>query len=236
MLNKKNSLFAALAVLVFSFPASAADEFVDIQNFAFSPQSVTINVGDKVTWTNLDTIFHTSTSTTGVWNSGTLSNMQSFAFTFLVPPGSYEYVCTLHPFMLPGKVVVEGCFLESDVDFVPAQTGGTVNFKLQAGAGNAGRNYIMLGSVTGTSPGFPLPGGLAVMPLNWDPFTDLVLAFLNTPIFSSFLGGLDATGAAAAQLNAPPLPPAAVGLIMDFAYALNKPFDCASNPVSIRII
>jgi hypothetical protein len=39
-------------------------------------------------------------------------------------------------------------------------------FSLDAGVGNAGDTYLLLGSVTGTSPGFALPGGL-IMPLNW---------------------------------------------------------------------
>lgn len=231
----KKTLCLVLLATVFAGYTNAAVINVDIQNLAFNPQAVVINVGDSVKWTNLDTFTdHTSTSTSGLWDSGLLSAGDMFEFEFLVPPGSYEYKCAVHPSML-GKVVVQGCFLEHTPDFIIAQTGGTVDFKLHAGAVNGGRNYILLGTVSGTAPGFPLPGGFAVLPINWDPFTDLVLAFINTPVFMDFLGQLDANGQAFAQLNAPPLPANAVGLEMDFAYALNNPWDCASNPVKIRI-
>ena len=235
---KKIAGFVFMSMFFTAF-TQAADESVEIANFAFDPQVVMVNVGDKIKWTNLDTFaFHTSTSTAipPIWDSGLLGAMASFEFQFLLPPGTYEYECTVHPFMLPGKVIVEGCFLDRTPDFIPAQTGGIVDFKLDAGPGNAGRNYILLGSVTGTVPGFPLPGGLATLPINWDPFTDFVLVFINTPVFFNFLGQLDANGQALAILNAPPLPANAIGVIMDFAYALNNPWDCASNPVTVRII
>jgi len=126
--------------------------------------------------------------------------------------------------------------LVADTYEIAQPTGGTVNLTLDAGPSHANRYYLILGSVTGTDPGFPLPGGYATLPLNWDVFTDFVLAFLNTPAFTGFLGTLDGSGRAAAQINAPPLPPATIGVILYFAYCLNNPFDFASNPVEIEII
>jgi hypothetical protein len=61
--------------------------------------------------------------------------------------------------------------LEADAFTLPELTGGTVHFSLDAGAANGGRNYIILGSYTGNAPGFPLPGGMAVLPINNDYFT-----------------------------------------------------------------
>jgi plastocyanin len=56
---------------------------VTIQSFAFSPQNLTINVGDTVTWTNLDSVAHTVTSNTGSeLNSSNLSQGQSYSHTF----------------------------------------------------------------------------------------------------------------------------------------------------------
>jgi plastocyanin len=63
-----------------------------------SPSSLTVSVGDTVTWTNHDGVAHTSTSNTGVWNSGSLSNGQSFSFIFSTV-GSFPYHCTIHPSM-----------------------------------------------------------------------------------------------------------------------------------------
>ncbi|MFH1998640.1 MAG: hypothetical protein ABIK28_03120 [Planctomycetota bacterium] len=58
--------------------------------------------------------------------------------------------------------------LSIDTNQLTAAAGGTILFNLDAGASHASRNYLILGSATGTSPGYPLPGGMATLPLNWD--------------------------------------------------------------------
>jgi hypothetical protein len=72
--------------------------------------------------------------------------------------------------------------------------------------------------------------------LNWDPFTDVVLLLLNSPVFLNFLGSLDANGQASAQINAPSLPTGYVGTVMHYAFCCNGPFDFASNSVGIKIV
>ena len=79
---------------------------VSIVNMSFQPASLTINVGQTVTWTNNDTMAHTVTSDTGVWNSGTLNPGASFSFTFTTP-GTYTYHCAFHGSMT-GTIVVTG--------------------------------------------------------------------------------------------------------------------------------
>jgi len=112
--------------------------------------------------------------------------------------------------------------------------GGVVDYFLDAGPSNAGRTYLLLATVSGTSPGIPLPGGYATLPLNWDMLTDLVLIYLNTPMFANFTGTLDTLGQSMAQLDAPPT--ALVGPVMHFAYTMNMPFDFASNAVSVQFV
>lgn len=71
---------------------------VAIHNFAFSPQNLTVHVGDTVTWTQLDTFQHTVTSNDGeppLFDSGLLSLNQTFAYTFNVP-GNFAYYCIPH--------------------------------------------------------------------------------------------------------------------------------------------
>jgi hypothetical protein len=131
------------------------------------------------------------------------------------------------------KVLTKGVF--SDTYDLPAGSGGTLNFNLSAGSENEDRKYFLLGNFSGTSPGTQLPGGL-VLPLNWDWFSDLVLLLANTPVFEDFCGQLNASGEATAQLNAGPLDPAYVGVILHFAYVLYAPFDFVSNPVPITIV
>jgi plastocyanin len=79
---------------------------VSIQNYAFQPQNVTISPGTTVRWTNADSATHTSTSDTGVWNSGTLNQGQSFQYTFNTP-GTYTYHCDVHRGM-SGTITVTG--------------------------------------------------------------------------------------------------------------------------------
>ncbi len=113
--------------------------------------------------------------------------------------------------------------------------GGTIDFSLDAGSSQAGRNYLLCSSLSGTDPGTLLPGGLVVIPLNRDWFTDYVLARLNTSTFSDFWGSLDPAGTAQAQLNAPPIP-GWVGTTLHFAFALNAPWDFASNAVAVEVV
>jgi len=72
---------------------------------AFTPNAVTINVGDRVNWIWGGSHPHTSTSQASppVWNSGTLVNPASFGFTFTTA-GSYPYVCVIHGFTGSVKV------------------------------------------------------------------------------------------------------------------------------------
>jgi plastocyanin len=73
---------------------------VAITNFAFSPASLTVKAGTKVTWTNRDGDAHTVTSTGsgGPLNSPAMSTNATFSFTFTTP-GTFNYLCTIHPFM-----------------------------------------------------------------------------------------------------------------------------------------
>jgi glucose/arabinose dehydrogenase/plastocyanin len=94
---------AAVANLDGSAHAETFD--VSIVGFDFSPDTVVINVGDTVRWTEKDGAFHTTTSDTGLWNSGSLDLNETFSFTFN-SVGTYNYHCTPHP-MMTGMVVVQ---------------------------------------------------------------------------------------------------------------------------------
>ncbi len=87
-------------VLLFAVPvvAVAATSAVTIADFSFSPSQVTVNAGDTVRWTNNGPSPHTTTSTSGVWDSGTLAPGQTFSFTFTTA-GTFAYHCTIHPQM-----------------------------------------------------------------------------------------------------------------------------------------
>ncbi|MGH2474370.1 MAG: cupredoxin domain-containing protein [Candidatus Limnocylindrales bacterium] len=95
---------AGLAIGLVAGPVSAADEAVTIAGFAFDPASVTVRVGDSVTWTNQDSAAHTATAS-GTFASGDLANGQSFTYTFTTA-GTFDYICAIHPTMA-GTVVVQ---------------------------------------------------------------------------------------------------------------------------------
>jgi plastocyanin len=72
---------------------------------AYNPNPINIARGSTVTWVNNDTTTHTSTSDTGLWNSGNLAPGANFTMTFQ-NAGSFPYHCTQHANMI-GTVVVQ---------------------------------------------------------------------------------------------------------------------------------
>lgn len=79
------------------------------QNLRFNPATVTVAVGTTVTWVNNDPqgLPHTTTSDSGLWDSGNMSVGQSFSHTF-TQPGTFTYRCTLHQAQgMTGTIVVQ---------------------------------------------------------------------------------------------------------------------------------
>jgi plastocyanin len=93
----------SLGILALPLAAYAATATVSVRDFSFQPQTITIRVGDTVTWTNNDTATHTATSL-GRWDTGTfgIGASRSVGFT---NAGTYPYFCLLHSIMF-GTVVV----------------------------------------------------------------------------------------------------------------------------------
>ena len=126
--------------------------------------------------------------------------------------------------------------LQTNTYRIPESTGGSAEFLILAGSENAHRNYFLLGGVTGMDPGTLLPGGTTIMPLNLDGFTNFVVSLYNTSYFSNFMGKLDAKGTATATFDTLGPLPGGAGHLMYFAYALDRPWDFASDPVKIGIV
>jgi plastocyanin len=78
---------------------AASSGKIDISNFEFVPKSVTVKTGTPVTWTNKDSSAHTATATGpgAGFDTGTLQ--QGDSKTLTVAPGTYHYICDIHPFM-----------------------------------------------------------------------------------------------------------------------------------------
>jgi plastocyanin len=91
-------------------PAPSGDavraEKVEIVEFAYDPDPVTIEAGGKVIWTNRDSAPHTATADDGSFDTGTLGEGKLKSESFK-KPGAYTYFCEIHPTMQGTVEVVE---------------------------------------------------------------------------------------------------------------------------------
>ncbi len=91
-------------------PAKPGNPVIDvtrltIRNFAYQPANIQVRVGTTLTWTNQDNVPHSVTFKNGMKDSGLLSQGQSFSYAFNTP-GTYQYYCTVHPYMVATVTVV----------------------------------------------------------------------------------------------------------------------------------
>jgi plastocyanin len=104
-------LMAAVCVMLATTFALAQSEKEDdkvvtvtIDNFSFSPETLTIKPGTKVKFVNHDDIPHTVVAVDKTFRSKVMDTDESYEFTF-VNAGSIDYFCSLHPHMT-AKIVV----------------------------------------------------------------------------------------------------------------------------------
>ena len=78
---------------------------ITVDNFTFTPGTLTVPVNSTVTWMNKDDVPHVIASTDGLFRSKGLDTDDHFSYTF-TKPGTYSYFCSIHPKMV-GKIVVQ---------------------------------------------------------------------------------------------------------------------------------
>ena len=76
----------------------ASTDRVAIADFAFDPETATVDAGTKLTWTNDDEAPHTATADDGSFDTGTLK-LDDTGAVAIDQPGTYTYYCRFHPFM-----------------------------------------------------------------------------------------------------------------------------------------
>jgi plastocyanin len=156
-------VLGALLAHASATPARAATQHVvDIANVAFGPASLTIAVGDTVTWTNSDSMPHTATDEDDRFDSGNLDPGQSFSFTFTAP-GTYAYRCDYHSNMA-GTIVVQ----EAAAPTAPSPTAPTGQQPAAAASGPGSPGTQPNTAVAPPGAGIQLPAllmglGLLVM-------------------------------------------------------------------------
>ncbi|MGW6935237.1 cupredoxin domain-containing protein [Lentzea sp. NPDC054927] len=113
-------VLAALAVLTFAVSTAAAAEThrIPIAQYAYVPATMTVHVGDVVTWTNQDQAAHDVAG--GTFRSPMLAQGQSWSFTF-TQPGTFDYICSVHPDMRAQIIVLAEETHEQTVAPPPAQ-------------------------------------------------------------------------------------------------------------------
>jgi len=71
-----------------------------IKDFAFQPTSLNASPGAKITVTNQDATPHTVTASGAkAFDTGSIQGGQTTTFTAPTAPGSYPYICSIHPNM-----------------------------------------------------------------------------------------------------------------------------------------
>ena len=102
-------VLAAFAVLTsasffgaVSTASAATTHQIPIARYSYVPATMTVNVGDVVTWTNQDQASHDVAG--GTFHSPMLAQGQSWSFTF-TQPGTFDYICSVHPDMRASIVV-----------------------------------------------------------------------------------------------------------------------------------
>jgi plastocyanin len=76
-------------------PTQAAGDRVTISGFSFSPKTLQVKAGTRVTWLNRNSSAHTITADDGSFSSGELEMNDSFSFTFDTA-GTFNYHCDFH--------------------------------------------------------------------------------------------------------------------------------------------
>jgi len=112
--NKMAALLCGISFLNLSLFALAGEmktadgkqNSIEIKDFAFNPQTLTVKSGEKITWINRDEEPHTVVSVEKQFKKSTaLDTDQEFTIT-AGAPGTYTYFCSVHPKMT-GTIVVE---------------------------------------------------------------------------------------------------------------------------------
>ena len=102
-----STLAAVVGALILAAAGVAATSTVTIRSTGFSPSSLTINHGDRVTFKNSDKVDHQVVADNGSFASPILHANQSWTTAALNTAGTFHYHDALHP-RLTGKITVKG--------------------------------------------------------------------------------------------------------------------------------
>lgn len=90
-------------------PSAAASEtgtvhVINIVDFRFEPDTLTVAAGDRIIWRNRDVVPHTATASDKSWDSGNLNRNEEWSMT-APAAGAVDYICAYHPSM-KGRITI----------------------------------------------------------------------------------------------------------------------------------
>ncbi len=140
---------------------------------------------------------------------------------------------------LGGVLLFDAQTLSGKVSSISLSSGGSQILDVQAGLANAGRTYLVAGSLSGTSPGMPLPGGFT-LPLHYDAYTAFTLFTPNNPVLSNSLGILGVNGGNQATFTLPAgVDPSLAGITVTHAFLVldsGSHVKLVSNPLAVQLV
>ena len=180
------------------------------------------------------TVFHQTTSKEYIeflLNENTTNNAGQIAYDQWVAHGKSA------PVVMDQDTIFFEPRLTGDVESISVSAGGAFTMCVNAGPSHAGKLYWVLGSLSGTTPGFPL-SGLAI-PLNFDAYTTFTINKVNTAPLAGSFGVLDADGQATCSLTIPAGAfPWLAGQRADHAYGVIQvtTAQAVSNPAGVDFL
>jgi plastocyanin len=140
---------------------ASASASVTMGDFFFSPASVTVAVGDTVTWHNTGQAPHTATANDGSFDTGTINAGGSGSHTFS-SAGTFAYICTIHPNMKGTvRVLASSGGSGGSGGTSGASSSGTSESSAVASPGAAGSSTTL--PMTGMAVGALTLAGLALL-------------------------------------------------------------------------
>jgi plastocyanin len=127
---------------------ASASASVTMGDFFFSPASVTVSVGDTVTWRNTGQAPHNATGNGGSFSTTTIDNGESASHTFN-SAGTFSYICTIHP-QMKGTVRV--------LSAGSGGGGGSGGSAGSSGSGTSESSAVASPSAAGDSNTLPMTG------------------------------------------------------------------------------
>ena len=128
--------------------ALAADQAVAIGGFAYSPASITVSVGDTVTWTNNDPQTHTATADDASWNSGNIAGGGGTKSVTFTTAGTFPYHCAIHS-QMTGSVTVTAAAPAPSAGATTPPTDAAPISETDDGSGNGSPAGLVIVAIAG---------------------------------------------------------------------------------------